>query len=623
MAAMAASSNGSARPEDEVSPADGAGAPALLVEMQGICKHFPGVQALDHVDFTLAAGEIHGLLGENGAGKTTLMNVLGGLVRPDAGSLRVDGTPVRLGAPRDALRLGIGMVHQHPLAAERHSVLDNLVLGWPGLGFVPRRRALRQAVREAIAGYGLDLAAVLDAPMHRLPVGMRQKVEIARALLHGARVLVLDEPTAVLTPDESAGLFALMRAYCAQGHGVVLISHKLDEVLALADRITVLRHGRSVASYVAGETDLAGLAQDMIGRALAETGARHEPHSELQPEPRPELQPEPRPEPRPELRIDPALTEQPLMSPASRDAAGTAPPRALTQVLGLERVDVAGDGPAGTPGGGDATGLHAITLALAAGQILGIAGVAGSGQRALAELLTGLRPPAAGTLTLFGKVRAGRACHPRAFARDGVAHIPEDRQRSGVAGALGVAENLLLRRYRELTRWRGLRLDRARARAFAANLIAEHDIRCAGPDARAASLSGGNLQKLIVARELDTAPRLIVAAYPFRGLDVGAIQNVRARLRAARDRGAAVVLFSEELALLFELADLIGVLFRGRLFGPAPPGALTPAIVGQWMGGHPAELAPGRPAELAPERPAELASDLTPERAPDPPGARP
>jgi ABC-type uncharacterized transport system ATPase subunit len=583
--------------------ASSSGAPAPLVEMQGICKHFPGVQALDHVDFTLAAGEIHGLLGENGAGKTTLMNVLGGLVRPDAGSLRVDGTPVRLGAPRDALRLGIGMVHQHPLAAERHSVLDNLVLGWPGLGFVPRRRALRQTVREAISGYGLALDGVLDAPMHRLPVGTRQKVEIARALLHGARVLVLDEPTAVLTPDESAGLFALMRAYCAQGHGVVLISHKLDEVLALAHRITVLRRGRRVASHVAGEADIASLAQDMIGRALAEP----EPRSDSQSEPRSDSQPEPRPALPPELPIDPALTEQPLRSPAAHDAAGIAPAQTRIQVLRLEGVDVASDH-AVTHGGGDATGLHAIDLTLAAGQILGIAGVAGSGQGALAELLTGLRPPTAGTFTLFGKVRAGRGCHPRAFAREGVAHIPEDRQQSGVAGALSVAENLLLRRYRDFTRWRGLRLDRARARAFAASLIAEHDIRCAGPDARAASLSGGNLQKLIVARELDTAPRLVVAAYPFRGLDVGAIQSVRARLRAARDRGAAVVLFSEELALLFELADLIGVLFRGRLFGPAPPTALTPAIVGQWMGGHPAGVAAGVAAKPGSEPASEPAS---------------
>jgi ABC-type uncharacterized transport system ATPase subunit len=550
----------------------------LLVDMQGICKRFPGVQALDGVDFALRPGEVHGLLGENGAGKTTLMGVLGGLVRPDAGSLRVHGQPARLRAPRDALRLGIGMVHQHALTAERHSVLDNLVLGWPGLPLVPRRRALRQAVTGAIAGYGLDLADSLDVPMHRLPVGTRQKVEIARALLHRARVLVLDEPTAVLTPEESAGLFALVRGFAGQGNGVVLISHKLDEVLDLAHRITVLRRGRCVATHTDGAPDIdaARLARDMLGQVVDDPAG--------------------------DLAL---LDSAPRGSRVRMDATGrmeaaeaTGAETAAVEVLRLEAVDVAGDGPGG------AGGLHGIDLALAGGQVLGIAGVAGSGQHALAELLTGLRPPAAGTFTLLGQARAGRACHPAAFARDGVAHIPEDRHRSGVAGALSVAENLLLRRYRDFTRpgffgrMGGLVIDRRRARAFARDMIAAHDIRCPGPEARAAQLSGGNLQKLIVARELDGAPRLIVAAYPFRGLDVHATRGVRDRLAAASAAGAAVVLLGEELALLFELSDLIAVLFRGRLFGPAPTAALTPAtlseIVGQWMGGHAVEApAPG------------------------------
>jgi ABC-type uncharacterized transport system ATPase subunit len=558
----------------------------LLVDMQGICKRFPGVQALDGVDFALRPGEIHGLLGENGAGKTTLMGVLGGLVRPDAGSLRVHGAPARLRTPRDALRLGIGMVHQHALTAERHSVLDNLVLGWPGLPLVPRRGALRQAVTDAIAGHGLDLAGSLDVPMHRLPVGTRQKVEIARALLHRARVLVLDEPTAVLTPEESAGLFALVRDFAGQGNGVVLISHKLDEVLDLAHRITVLRRGRCVATHVAGAPDIdaARLARDMLGQVVDDPAA--------------------------DLALLDSAPRSRIDAPGAVEATGAAPPAgarppvppppdtatAREEVLRLEAVDVAGDGPGG------AGGLHGIDLALARGQVLGIAGVAGSGQHALAELLTGLRPPAAGAFTLLGQARAGRACHPAAFARDGVAHIPEDRHRSGVAGALSVAENLLLRRYRDFTRpgllgrLGGFVLDRRRARGFARDMIAAHDIRCPGPEARAAQLSGGNLQKLIVARELDGAPRLIVAAYPFRGLDVHATRGVRDRLAAAAAAGAAVVLFSEELALLFELADLIAVLFRGRLFGPAPTAALTPAIVGQWMGGHAVEaLAPGGP----------------------------
>jgi general nucleoside transport system ATP-binding protein len=553
------------------------GAAPPLVEMRGICKRFPGVQALDSVDFALRPGEIHGLLGENGAGKTTLMGVLGGLVRPDAGSLRVHGQPARLRAPRDALGLGIGMVHQHALTAERHSVLDNLVLGWPGLPLVPRRRALRQAVTDAIAGYGLDLAGSLDVPMHRLPVGTRQKVEIARALLHRARVLVLDEPTAVLTPEESAGLFALVREFAGQGNGVVLISHKLDEVLDLAHRITVLRRGRRVATHAAGAADIdaARLAQDMLGPSL---DAPAENLALLDSAMMPGIT-------APPITAPPA----PARAPAPRTAETAETARA--EVLRLQAVDVAGDGPGG------AGGLHGVHLVLAAGQVLGIAGVAGSGQHALAELLTGLRPPTAGTFTLLGRVRAGRACDPAAFAQGGVAHIPEDRHRSGVAGALSVAENLLLRRYRDFTRGGrlgGLILDRRRAHAFARAMIDEHDIRCPGPETRASQLSGGNLQKLIVARELDGAPRLIVAAYPFRGLDVHATRGVRDRLAAASARGAAVVLLGEELGLLFELADLIAVLFRGRLLGPAPPAALTPAIVGQWMGGHAVEsLAPG------------------------------
>lgn len=520
----------------------------MLVELQGIRKRFPGVQALDGVDFALQAGEVHALLGENGAGKSTLVGVLGGLVRPDQGSMRVDGQPVQLGAPRDALRLGIGTVHQHLLCSERHTALENLVLGWPGLPLVPRRRSLRRAVAEAIEGYGLELDAALDTPMHGLPVGTRQKVEIARALLHGARALVLDEPTAVLSPAESAGLFALVRAFCAQGGGVVFISHKLDEVLDIADRVTVLRRGRRVACHRAGEIDAAGLARDMIGAPGADQGAASAPVDRLSGNP-----------------------EAP-------------------EVLRLEDVHAGGDGPGG------AGSLHGVDLVLREGEVLGIAGVAGSGQRALAELMAGLRAPASGRLVLFGTQRAGRACHPGGFAREGVAHVPEDRQRSGVAGALSVMENLVLRRYRrDFTRWG--RLDRRRARAWAEACIAAHDIRCAGPDARTASLSGGNIQKLIVARELDGAPRLIVAAYPFRGLDVGAAQGVRARLRAARDRGAAVVLISEELEPLFETADMIGALFRGRLFGPAPRGSLTPEVVGQWMGGH---AAPGSDQAGAP-----------------------
>ncbi|WP_428267592.1 ABC transporter ATP-binding protein [Haliangium sp.] len=528
-----------------MSPA-AAPAPPPLVDMRGISKRFPGVQALTEVDYALAPGEVHALLGENGAGKSTLMGVLSGMVSPDAGVVHVDGRAVRLRSPRDALALGIGMVHQHVLCAERHSVLDNIALGWSRLPFVPNRSALRAAVTEAIAPYRLDLAEVLDAHMHALPVGVRQKVEIARALLFGARVLVLDEPTAVLSRTEAEALLALVRDFTTRGGGVIFISHKLDEVLAVSDHITVLRRGRCVARRRADATSAAELAVDMLGAS--------EPPDALTP------------------------TRPRRPAPVDINADADADP-ASDIVLALAGVDVAGPGPRG------AGGLSGIDLELRRGQILGVAGVAGSGQQALAELLAGHRAPVAGTLTLFGRARRGRACSPRAFADAGVGYIPADRKQTGVAGDLSVADNLLLRRYRRDFVRRGL-LTRARARAWATELIHTYDIQCDGPDARAADLSGGNLQKVIVARELASEPGLLVAAYPFRGLDIGAARGVRERLHAAREGGAAVILISEDLDPLFALADHIGVLFRGRLVALAEREALTREQVGLWMGGH-------------------------------------
>ena len=502
----------------------------VVVELRGIRKVFPGVVANDGVDFELRAGEIHALLGENGAGKSTLMSVLMGLYRPDSGSISVRGVEQRLRSPRDAIGLGLGMVHQHFVQSERHSALDNIVLGHHSLPFLPRRQRLKAEVQAAAARYGL--AVELDAPIHSLPVGGRQKVEILRVLFHGASILILDEPTAVLSRQETAALFEVLRRFAAEGGSVVFISHKLDEVLAIASRVSVLRGGRTVCTQPTEGMDAADLARLMVGKALA-------------------LQ--------------------------QRRAAAEPGPE-LARLEGVQVLD-----PHGLPS------LDGVSLSLRAGELLGIAGVSGSGQGPLAELLSGLRRPRQGRVLLFGEPRPKAT--PRAFRDLGVAHVPADRNRVGVAGSQSVTENLILDAYASrFGRWGLLRWGAARA--WARERIDAHEIQCPGPGAVTASLSGGNVQKVILARELavarpgDTGPRVIVAAYPCRGLDVGAAEAVRAQLLEACARGAAVLLISEDLDELFRLSDRIGVLFRGRLMGPHSIGALSRERVGLMMGGQ-------------------------------------
>jgi ABC-type uncharacterized transport system ATPase subunit len=494
---------------------------SVLVALRGIRVVFPGVVANDAVDFTLRRGEIHALLGENGAGKTTLINVLTGLYRPDAGTIEVGGRALRGGEPREAAAAGVGVVHQRFVQALARDAVDNVIAGSPGLPWALRRRALAARVQEAAGRYGLSLT--LGEPLGTLPVGERQKVEIVRALYRGAEVLVLDEPTAVLSRQETRALLQVLRRFCEGGGGVVLISHKLDEVLEVADRVTVLRGGRNAGEarlrpipggpLAEGAADAAALARLMVGREVA-------------------------------------LQER---QEATQEA--TAPGAAA---LSLEGAALAGLGP--------------LDFTLRAGEIVGFAGVAGSGQRPLADLLAGLAEPAAG--------RAARAAGP-------VGYIPEDRHGTGSAGALSVAENLALKSAGRFTRY-GV-LDRRAMRAHAEGLIARYDIRCPGPDARAGGLSGGNLQKLILARELSDAPPLVVAAYPCRGLDVGAAEAVRGALLEARGRGAAVALISEDLDELLRLSDRIGVLFRGRLAGPLPVAALDRERLGLMMGGAPSD----------------------------------
>lgn len=507
--------------------ADPAPSAAPALELVGIRKAFGGLVALDGVDFELRAGEVHALLGENGAGKTTLMSVATGLYRPDRGTLRRDGRPLLLRGPADARAAGIGMVHQHPRLSPRHSVLDNVLLGAPGGGFLLDREGMARRLEARAEGLGLPL--VPGAVVGMLSVGEQQRVEIVKALMQEARILVLDEPTAVLTPPEAEGLYRVVDRLRAEGTAIVLITHKLDEVRAVADRVTVLRAGRRVATRPARDVDRRELVTLMVGRD-----------------------------------VDLGRAAPPAPAPGRK---------ARVVAAGLS---VAGD--RGPPA------VVEVDLELFPGELVAVAGVAGNGQVELAEALYGLRPRAGGTLRVDG-VPEGVPLTPRVAIDAGIALIPADRKRTGVAPGLGVAENLLMKEYRspELSHLGVLRTDRMAARAEA--LVGEFDVRGVTPGRPAGALSGGNLQKVILARELTREPKVVLAVYPCRGLDVGSIEAVRAHLVAARDRGAAVLLVSEDLDEVLALGDRVAVMYRGRLAGPFPRGRLDRVAIGTLMAG--------------------------------------
>jgi len=495
---------------------------AELLRLSGISKAFGGVAANEDIGFSLDAGEVLGLLGENGAGKTTLMNILFGHVVPDRGGVSVAGVPLPPGRPGAALAAGIGMVHQHFALAGNLSVLDNVLLGTRPL-WSPRldRQAGLARLRQLSAEYGLAVdprARVAD-----LSVGERQRVEILKALWREARVLILDEPTAVLTPQEAEALFATLRRAVAQGLAVILISHRLSEVMAVADRVVVLRRGRKVAEMAVRDTTREGLAKAMLGAEL------------------------------PLTRVQP-----PIRGPVR---------------LELRDVDAAGQ-----------PGLRGANLVLQAGVITGLAGVSGNGQRCLAELLSGLRAPRAGLLRVEGDRPA--EWNPRAAQRLGIGRIPEDRMSEGAVGDMDVAGNAILEDAdRPPMSWRGwLRPGQARARAR--GLIERYDIRGATAATPARLLSGGNLQKLILGRVLEAHPGIILANQPGRGLDVGAMGFVHARLLAARARGAAILLISEDLDEVLAMADDLVVIHAGRLTRAHPRGSLDRATLGLMMAGQ-------------------------------------
>ncbi len=496
-------------------------APALRIH--GISKRFAGLQANDNVSLELQRGEVLALLGENGAGKTTLMNILFGHYVADAGWIEVNGQALRPGSPAAAIGAGIGMVHQHFTLADNLTVLDNVMLGTESL-WKPfqAHRAARQRLEFLAEHFGLEVAP--DAQIGSLSVGERQRVEILKALYRDARILILDEPTAVLTPQETERLFKTLRDMVAEGLSVIFISHKLQEVLDLADRIVVLRDGKIAGQFDAINSDRATLAKTMVGSEIAQP-KRH--------------------------TVEPGSAVLTLSSVSLR--------------RGRSR-------------------LADVTLSVHAGEILGVAGVSGNGQVRLAEILCGLRPPDSGRVTLLGQeIRRGG---PARMVAAGVGRIPEDRQRSAIIGDFKVYENLILEAYREP---RFSRLGWFKGRAilqYAWELIHRYDVRCAGTAVKARTLSGGNLQKLVLARVLSREPKLVVACQPTQGLDVGAAAYVHEQLLGARDRGGAIILISEDLEELMGLSDRVAVMFRGRLSEPIPRQQADLGHIGLLMSGH-------------------------------------
>jgi ABC-type uncharacterized transport system ATPase subunit len=493
-----------------------------LVAMRRISKRFGAVQACADVDLAVDAGDIVGLLGENGAGKTSLMSVLFGTYAADAGSIAIDGRPVAIRSSADALACGIGMVHQHFQLVPRHTVAENLMVGRGGA----EGRLTRRMIGERLAGLGRDFHLTLDPDrlVSDLSVGEQQRVEIAKSLVRGARILVLDEPTATLTPHETDGLFKALRAMAARGMGVIFISHKLGEVLQITTRITVMRHGRVVAERRNdGSLAKPELARLMVGREL--------------------------------------------VPPARPNVAPGAP------LLTLDRV---------TAGRGRVA-LENVSLTLREGEIVGIAGVSGNGQRELADLVAGVLRPERGTIAVSGV--AIEDPNPKRMQALSIGRVPEDRLTTGMIGAMPLAESMALPWVGAPPFSRRGVLDRRAIRDFATAQIARFDIRTSGPEARTATLSGGNLQKALLAREMARDPKILLAAQPTRGIDVGATEFVHGQFLALRSRGGAVLLISEDLEELFALSDRIAVMYRGRIVADLPVGEASVERVGLLMAG--------------------------------------
>ncbi len=498
----------------------------IVLEAKGITKQFPGVLASDNVHFDLRKGEIHALLGENGAGKSTLMNLIYGLHKPDKGEFYVNGRHVEIHSPKDAIALGIGMVHQHFMLIPVFDVAENVMLGDETV----KRGALdhdfvSNRVREISSQYGLDVDP--NAIVGSLPVGIQQRVEIIKTLYRNAEILILDEPTAVLTPQEAEDLFRIMRDLTARGVSIIFITHKLKEVLAVSDRITVMRAGRVVNTALPSETNESQLANMMVGRQV-------------------------------------------ILTVNKKDH------ETAEEVLKVENLSVRDDRKLET--------VHGVSFSVRAGEVLGIAGVQGNGQTELSEALTGLRHPSGGKVTIAGKDMTGK--EPREITKAGLAHIPEDRQRHGLVLQYSIADNLALCDYYYPPFSKNGVMQPKALDENARRLIQAFDVRTPSPFVHAGKLSGGNQQKVIVARELSRkGVKLVIANQPTRGLDVGSIEYIHSEIIQMRDSGIGVLLISAELDEIMALSDRIAVMYRGKIVAIVETKKTTREQLGLWMAG--------------------------------------
>lgn len=493
-----------------------------VVSMRGITKQFPGVLANDQVDFEARAGEIHALLGENGAGKTTLMNILYGIYQPDEGEIFVRGSQVEIRSPREAIQLGIGMIHQHFRLVTTHTVAENIVLGLPENFLFPEQAAGKK-IGEFSSKYNLTVDP--KARIWQLSAGEQQRVEIIKALYRGADILILDEPTSMLTPGEAEDLFAILKRMAEEGNTIIFITHKLEEVMAISDRVTVLRQGQVEATLETSQTNKRELARLMVGREVL-------------------------------FRI------------------GKDKQKPGREVLRVEDLHTLND--KGLPA------VSGVSLTISQGEIVGIAGVAGNGQRELVEALAGLRPVTRGRIFIDGQEITHSS--PREIIESGVGYVPGERL-TALVPDMSIAENLILKSYRHPRFSQGPFLDGRSIANYADDLIARYEVSTPSRDTRLKLLSGGNIQRVMLARETSESPRLLIAAHPTSGLDVGAIEYIWKLLLTERERGVAVLLISEDLEEVFTLSDRIAVMFEGEFMGVLPVAEADLEEVGLMMAG--------------------------------------